>query len=89
MYSRVSQNVPKCIVASDIVHMAASIPQEPPKKIHEFKGIFVEWPPFLAAISSSIRDNVSLSVCLSFATSFKNSLKALIYVLVILKGYKT
>ena len=34
--NRVSQNAPKCILASDIAHMAVSIPQEPPKKIHEF-----------------------------------------------------
>ena len=30
--SRVSQNVPTCISSFDIVHMAVSIPQGPPKK---------------------------------------------------------
>ena len=31
--TRVSQNATKCIYSSDIVHMAVSIHQEPPKKI--------------------------------------------------------
>ena len=30
---RVSQNAPKCSLDSDIVHVAVSIPQEPPKII--------------------------------------------------------
>ena len=33
---RVSQNAPTFNLASDIVHVAVSIPQEPPKKFHEF-----------------------------------------------------
>ena len=33
LYNRVSQNAPKCLLASIEVHVAVSIPQEPPKKI--------------------------------------------------------
>ena len=38
--NRVSQNAPQCILASDIVHMAVSIPQEPPNKISWVLGHF-------------------------------------------------
>ena len=40
MHTRVSQNAPTFILASDIVHVAVSIPQEPPKKISWVLGHF-------------------------------------------------
>ena len=38
VYNRVSQNAPKCLLASIEVHVAASIPQEPPKKFMSFRA---------------------------------------------------
>ena len=57
--TRVTQNAPTCLFPSDIVHVAFSIPQEPPKKLR-FQGIFVEWPALCLFTKEILKNTVIL-----------------------------